>query len=483
MLAAPLKNHLGRTIGVIQVLNKRTGPEFTTEDEALMAALSTQAAVAIDNSRLFLSQIQKNKQLLDTTEQLQRKLRDLELLFELERATARAASLEELVEAVLTRVAGACDATGAALILIDDESDELVQYAVKDAPDARLQRIVAPAGGGLLEEAMSASRMMKVDELPPRDPGRHIEARYPFAVESALAAPMDGEDSTLGAIGVFTKQDHGVFSEEDLSLLRLVAANASTAIRLYQASAARQRSERLTTIGRLLSQVIHDFKTPMTVISGYVQLMANAGDLERRQEYAEEILKQFETVTSMQREVLAFARGESSIFARRVYLGKFFSDFRRQLEQEIGEKPIDLELKIERKSVARFDEVRIARAVQNLVRNAVEAMADHGGKLTLTARMEGPELVIAVSDTGPGVPPEIADRLFRSFVTARKEGGTGLGLAIAKRIAEEHGGRVEVESSSEGATFSLYLPQASKVAHVSRDRTVAVPPEAPSKST
>src|SRR5690606_12055409 len=104
MLAAPLKNHLGRTIGVIQVLNKRRGEEFTPEDEDLLTTLSTQAAVAIDNSRLFLSLIQKNKQLLDTKEQLERRLRDLELLFDLERATARADSVEALAMAALSRL-------------------------------------------------------------------------------------------------------------------------------------------------------------------------------------------------------------------------------------------------------------------------------------------------------------------------------------------------------------------------------------------
>jgi len=142
MLAAPLKNHLGRTIGVVQVLNKTAGSEFTAEDEALMAALSTQAAVAIDNSRLFLSLIQKNKQLLDTTDQLERKLRDLELLFELERATARATTSDELIEAVLSKVSAACEAYGAALLVLDDESGELVQYVLaSDA--ARMQRTTA----------------------------------------------------------------------------------------------------------------------------------------------------------------------------------------------------------------------------------------------------------------------------------------------------------------------------------------------------
>ena len=92
MLAAPLKNHVGRTIGVIQVLNKTSAQEFTVEDEAILSALSMQAAVAIDNSRLFLSIIQKNRQLLDTKVQLEHRVKDLELLFELERSSARAAS-------------------------------------------------------------------------------------------------------------------------------------------------------------------------------------------------------------------------------------------------------------------------------------------------------------------------------------------------------------------------------------------------------
>jgi signal transduction histidine kinase len=215
----------------------------------------------------------------------------------------------------------------------------------------------------------------------------------------------------------------------------------------------------LTTIGRLLSQVIHDFKTPMTVISGYVQLMQDTGDSEKRGEYAEEILKQFDLLTSMQREVLEFARGERNVFVRKVYLKKFFADITRQLEIEIENRPIELAVSIDTKVVARFDEHRVARAIHNLARNAIEAMAERGGKLFIDARMQGSDLVILVSDTGPGIPKEIEGRLFQSFVTAGKEGGTGLGLAIVKKIADEHGGHVEVRSSEQGATFELRLPQ------------------------
>jgi len=240
--------------------------------------------------------------------------------------------------------------------------------------------------------------------------------------------------------------------------MQLVGANVSTAVRLFFASQARERGERLTSIGRLLSQVIHDFKTPMTVISGYVQLMAEASDSKIRHEYAEEVLKQFDVLTGMQREVLEFARGERTLFVRRVYLHKFFGDLRRQLELELNGLPIELVLDVDTKVVARFDEARVARAVHNLARNAIEAMNDDG-VLTLSSRMDGKDLLIRVSDTGPGIPPAIEHRLFQSFVTMGKEGGTGLGLAIVKKIVEEHGGSVKVKSSPKGATFELRLPQ------------------------
>jgi signal transduction histidine kinase/putative methionine-R-sulfoxide reductase with GAF domain len=460
MLAAPLKNHDGRTIGVIQVLNKQNGHEFTSEDEAILSALSTQAAVAIDNSRLFLSLIQKNKQLLDTTEQLERKLQDLSLLFELERRTARATTLEELARAVLGQCAEACEARGAALLLSEEESGDLVEYVFDTKNPEALQRIGVKSREGFLGVCMAEANILSVDDAD-KDArwNAHVEGSFGFAVTSVLAVPLDGDNAPLGAIGLFSHDPGGTFEEADESLMRLVSANVSTAVRLFNANRSRERSERLTSIGRLLSQVIHDFKTPMTVISGYTQLMADADARETRHEYSEEILKQFDVLIAMQREVLEFARGERTVFVRKVYLNKFFADVRRQLTLEVTGMPIELSFQVDTKLVARFDEGRLARVVHNLARNAIEAMGEAGGVLTIGARVDGQDLVIFVQDTGPGIPKAIEGQLFQSFVTMGKAGGTGLGLAIVKKIVEEHRGSVSVTSSSAGATFEIRLPQ------------------------
>jgi signal transduction histidine kinase len=476
MLAVPLKSHAGRTIGVIQVLNKKTAAEFTLEDEAILSALSMQAAVAIDNARLFLSLGQKNRQLLETKVQLEYRVKDLELLFELERSTARAASVDELVRAALRAATKSTEARGGGLLLVEEGSGDLVEYVYDtDAPET-LDRFGIKNGEGLLARTMAEEGPYRVlGAKAVAETHERVEGRFPFPVESFVGLLLEDESTPLGALGVFSKRGGRAFTEQDASLLELVTANVSTALRLFRASAARERSERLTSIGRLLSQVIHDFKTPMTVISGHVQLLVNQDDQKQRQESAKQVLKQFDVLSAMQREVLEFARGERRVFVRRVYLYKFMEEIRQQIETELTGKNVTLEIEVDTKVVARFDEGRMERAIHNLARNAIEAMADAGGRLTIRAGLDGDMLFVSVSDTGPGIPPEVEGRLFQSFVTAGKRGGTGLGLAIVKKIVEEHGGTVSVQSSASGATFQLRLPQTAARA----PGTISIPPPRP----
>ncbi len=483
ILAAPMKNHLGRTIGVVQVLNKRHG-DFLDDDKAVLAALATQAAVSIDNSRLFLSVMQKNMQLVDTKEQLEHRIRDLKLLFELESAMGRATSLDELFVAVLGEAMRSCEARAAAVALRDSITGQLYIHIADEKPshaarpDAdgqparrgplRLRRLPMRDGQGVIGQAMQSGQIVVTNHE--QDEPRSIREGSElvgFHCSAALAIPLEGDDGKrLGAIALYDKRDRVGFSEEDRELLAIIAANASTAIRLQLSREVREHEDRLTTIGRLLSGVIHDLKTPLTVISGYVQLMQTAESQALRDEYAEQVQKQFDHVSAMQREVLEFARGEKSILIRKVYLAKFFDDVKKQLEKDFKNRDIELVIDVQDRGTARFDEGKILRVIHNLARNAAEAMADRGGTFGIIVKKDKKkkELVITFADNGPGIPKEIEHRLFQSFATSGKKGGTGLGLAIVKKIAEEHKGSITVHSTRGGATFELRIPQAPEVA-------------------
>jgi signal transduction histidine kinase/putative methionine-R-sulfoxide reductase with GAF domain len=468
ILAAPMKNHMGRIIGVIQVLNKGRGgdeSDFSTYDEELLTALATQAAVSIDNSALFHSVIQKNIKLVDTQEQLEHRVSDLKLLFDLESAMGRATTVEDLASAVISEAARACQAQAGAL-LIDEHEQGLWLYFVDVATTTNgtpnVRRIAAKRGEGMIGAAMTQDRA--VSAPPVDDAGAPLSRRISQLLGGkftcGIAIPLDGQhEDTIGALGLYNSTREGGFSQDDRALLRMVAANASTAVRFCRERMELERSERLTSIGRLLSGVMHDMRTPLTVISGYVQLMASADDRATRAEHARIVLKQFDVLSAMQREVLEFARGERSILVRKVYLLKFFEDLEKQLTPELEATNVRLVMNLEDRGTARFDEAKLTRVVHNLARNAIEAMGATGGTLTISASREEGALVLRFADTGKGIPKDVEGRLFQSFVSAGKRGGTGIGLAIVKKIVDEHQGSIEVASTDHGATFTIRLPQ------------------------
>jgi signal transduction histidine kinase/putative methionine-R-sulfoxide reductase with GAF domain len=474
ILAAPMKNHLGRIIGVVHVLNKKSRRDFSAGDEALLNAFATEAAVSIDNSRLFLSVVQKNMQLLETKEKLEQSVRHLKLLFELESTMSRASSQEELIRGVLEESAHACEAGGGAVLLTEEEgSFELALWDAKKPGEVGAETwrgmpgaSLPPDGAsfrGLLTSAMQ--RREPVQLAPGYDGG--LALLVDPRMSTALAVPLEWEDgAAMGAMALFNKTEGRPFASEDVEILRIIAANFCTAINLFRARVKRVREERLSTIGSLLSSVVHDLKGPMAVISGYVQMMSDVEDAAKRKDYAGLILKQFESIAAMQREVLEFARGEKRLLARKVYLSKFFEDLTTELRADLGTSKVSIVLDLADRTTARFDQNKITRALHNLVRNAVEAIGTKGGKVTLrvaraaaTLPNKKGDLIIEVSDTGPGIPKQIEGRLFESFVTAGKKGGTGLGLAIVKKIVTEHGGTVGVQTAPSGTTFTLVLPQ------------------------
>lgn len=459
-MCVPMKNQHGRTIGVIQVLNKQDGV-FSPEDESLLASLASQAAVSIENSKLFLSVVRKNMELLEIKEQLERKIRDQDVLFEIAQVSAGATKLDELLEGVIARAMRAVDAEAGSILIADDDTGDLrFRAAVGGEPEA-VKRVRIGAGQGICGWVAQNQRAQVVNDVD--FDSRHsqdIAQIIGYHPRSVLCVPLRWDDG-VGALELLNKsQGRAEFSDDDLKLATMIAGHVSTAIGLARTRERRAREERLSTIGQFLSGVLHDLKTPMTVVSGYVQLLANEHDPEVRKAYSETILNQVDLINAMTRETLAFARGDRKLWVRKVYLHKFFEDLAEQLRRDLEHRGIQLELDLRDRGVARFDQHKIQRAVHNLARNAAEAIGERGGRFTIRAeRRQDGALIVTCVDDGPGVPEEIRERLFESFTTHGKTGGTGLGLAIVRKIVEDHGGSIRLETEPGRTAFVLTLPQ------------------------
>jgi signal transduction histidine kinase len=244
----------------------------------------------------------------------------------------------------------------------------------------------------------------------------------------------------------------------------LVAANQALEDRVRARTAEleeehqkRLRAERLSTVGLFSSAIAHDLRSPLNTIGlGLHNLRARLGEgVDPR------VLRQLDT---MEREL---RRADQIIrtllgFARTGELHREPVELDRLVEEVVRVAPIPAEVAL-RLDLAHdgepvpLDRAQVFQVVENLVRNAVEAMGGQGELYLRTWRRNG-SCGLEVTDTGPGIPEEQQAQVFEPLVTT-KSAGTGLGLALCKRIVEAHGGRIDLRSApGEGATFTLTLP-------------------------
>lgn len=271
------------------------------------------------------------------------------------------------------------------------------------------------------------------------------------SLRAAVLVPVPGRQDLAGFIALGAKHSGDVYTPTDLALLGVVANKVATELLRFDDAT-------LAAIGERMAGMMHDLKNPLTIALGYTEMLSSAETAEERAEFTQTIQKQFDLVQRMARDVLAYARGESPLLIGKVRLDAFLRDLRSQLEPELEKHSVHLEIEAGFEDVAWFDEAKLLRAIYNLARNAVEAMPE-GGTFRVATRREDARLVLELSDTGKGIPPEITEQLFTPFATAGKEGGTGLGLATVKKIVDEHGGTISVRSSSDtGACFRIELP-------------------------
>jgi two-component system, cell cycle sensor histidine kinase and response regulator CckA len=261
-----------------------------------------------------------------------------------------------------------------------------------------------------------------------------------------LYAPLIGQDGAVERVIVtFTDTSELRRSEENLATLQDELLH----------------SQRLMTVGELASGVAHDVNNMLTVIATHADLLERA--LEDRPELKrslEVIGTAVEHASGVSRTMLDLG-GKPNAQQPVLDLRDLVNEILALLERTLAKRlTLESKLDLEEPLPVRADRIQIGQVLLNLALNARDAMAG-GGRLTLRLERDGERSVrLSLQDTGPGIPPELRERVFEPFFTTRADrGGTGLGLPMARRIARAHGGDLILEHPSEGGLRAvLHLP-------------------------
>ncbi len=442
----PLKNKKGKhhIIGVLQVLNKKNDV-FQNADEDLLSSLASQVAIAIINARLYTA--------------LEKKVSEINLLFDIEKESNKAYDLNDLLQILIKKISNTLEVEGAVIYVLDKEGKIINNIAAADIDTEKILSGKLSAEGGISGNVLQTGKLYFTNEAGSKKViSDEFQKLVNIKVDQYVCAPISIGKKVIGMLELFNKsKENEFFRQEDIELLQSVTGQISRIIESFRLRDQKVKADRLAAIGNMMSTIVHDLRTPINNIAGFSELMQEEEDAETREEYAEIITDQIKTLTNMTKDILDFSKGKTTILPVKTAVDKLINHFVKVFEKDINKKGYHFEYACNVASMIYVDPDKINRIFTNIMKNALEAM-EPGGKFSLIANQAGDNVEFLLSDNGKGIPDEIKDKLFESFVTSGKKEGTGLGLAIVKKVVEQHKGRIEVVSEKgKGTTFKIYF--------------------------
>lgn len=454
-MAVPLFSE-GQIAGVIDVDSDKVA-NFTARDLKRLEAVA-------DESITSLQSVWKQRQLITQSDQLK-------ALISVGQKVVSNLELQGLWESITEAALDLTKSRMVTLQLYDETKEQVTMQAIKPPYQEFLSKVETLR----LEESMNAAaiRTKRQVEFPNITTPDYLDlkdAPQRDDVVSCLSTPMIYEDRVIGIINIFTRTRHRFPNDEKrllqafASLSAAAAQNANLYARVFNSEDLLRKSERLTTLGLLSAEIAHEIRNPLTVIKllfGSLGLQYDEADPRNKDtQIIIEKINQLEEIVS---KVLSFGKAPEDLHT--VWsIDELIQDTLLLVRLKMQQHRIVLNHKKTNAPImVNASKGQLQQVFLNLIINAAEAMPD-GGTLTIYSIVEkSPDeerIAVYFTDTGSGIPENIQEKIFESFLTDKPE-GTGLGLSIVKRIMRTHHGDISVaNSSSLGTTLRIEMPLA-----------------------
>jgi signal transduction histidine kinase/ActR/RegA family two-component response regulator/HAMP domain-containing protein len=495
-LGAPLLRQ-GRAVGAL-IVECDTPGRYGVEEQRAVTALAGQAAIALENSQLYV----------ETSE----RARYLKVVNEMILAITTLQDWNGLLNTIIQQIRRLVPCDHASIALYDPANDAFSFEAVYDARgNDSLAGTLLPADDSPWQLAYNAGQPVYQSDLG-RSAFRRDQDLAATGLRSGIVVPIQGDVGKLGTLNLASRTPAAFRQDQIRQLVELAPylATALNNLRLRQAQSeltsarvllseneqVQAEVEKLRTVSQLASGVAHDVNNTLAGILGNAQLLLlDEHDDERRSML--KIIEQAardgaETVRRLQ----TYARHDQQASLTDTRLDLLCGDALdltrprwRDIAQSRG-ATITVVRDLDKVPPIAGRPAELREVLTNLIINAIDAMP-RGGTLTVATRAlpaddalaaRGAEqmVVVTLSDTGTGMPPEVRERIFEPFFTTKGQNGTGLGLSVSKGIVEHHGGTIDVTSElGLGTTFGIRLPVlAGAAAAGPHDQTPAALPPA-----
>lgn len=391
------------------------------------------------------------------TERLESYLR----LIDIARDLASTLDLDVLLDRIVQAAADITAAEAASILLFDNTARQLYFQVATNIDEPTMRGLVVPLEGSIAGWIVLNQKTVRIDDA--HVDSRHfgdIEKTIGFSTKSLLGIPLVTKNKVVGVLEAINKKG-GKFTASDENLLSVLGAQAAVAIenaRLFQQS-------------DLISEFVHELRTPLASLSTATYLMMRP-EISRQQQ--EQIINNIHNETlrlnSLASSFLDLARLESG----RVQFRKStfnIMDLLHECKDIMASKAEEDHIQIrvidpDGLSTLEADRDKIKQVILNLLSNALKYNRPNGSVILKTESHED-EMIISVQDTGVGIPEDAIGHIFEKFYRVResesKAIGTGLGLSICKKIVQGHGGTIEVKSKlGIGTSVLISLPRISK---------------------
>lgn len=381
--------------------------------------------------------------------------------------------LREVLPTILDLSLSEMKAQQGSILLFDPKDDQLKMLASLGLPEDVERKGYIARKGSIAEWVIDNNQPLIMNE---RAEGKEYRALNDRRIRSSMCVPLQARGRILGTINLNrTVAEYGSFQESELDLMKILASQAAICIDNSCLHEANVKAERLAAIGQTVAGISHCIKNILTGVRGGLSLIdmaQGASDWKLLGQGKDILGRNLERLSSIVLDMLDYSKDRQTCKSP-ISLTTLVDEVCATVRSEAQVKAIQFEIELDPAvPTVAADGQQLYRCLLNLAHNALDATpkegkiwihaerrTDRSALRRLKNKTAQSTVILRIGDTGPGISMEHRAVIFEPFFSTKGSKGTGLGLAVTRKIIEEHGGHIEVESPpEESAVFAIYLP-------------------------